>query len=282
MFNDSKIQEATKTLVETNPLLAPNAIASLTDLAVFMTHHVYAVWDFMCLAKTVQRRIAPANITWTPSRNTKMVRFINEMILGEESDKFEINGEEYIMSHFEMYLEAMHEVFNLIEDDHDRKLFLEILDHIETTFHKVHVWFDVEFCDDDYISTVVEDSVLDFMSVTKKFCYSRIHCAAAAFAYGRENLIPSMFDKVLAHLDDHNLQTPFFRKYLERHIELDGEEHGPMATQLVEMLCDIAPGMESERAYIEAENAALQALEARAKFWVAVNAKILEMRDLTQ
>ena len=63
-----------------------------------------------------------------------------------------------------------------------------------------------------------------------------LHCQAAAFAFGREDLIPEMFDQVIK-IDDQGGKLATFRDYLARHIEVDGEEHTPMAMQMVADLC---------------------------------------------
>lgn len=277
MFNETHIKAATDNLINGNPLLTKEAIRSTTDLAVFMVHHVYAVWDFMCLAKSVQHAIAPTGRTWKRNPNGELVRFINEMILGEESDHFTVEGREYTMSHFDMYLHALDEVVELIEDSGNRKIFREIVYHINKILPKVESWFDSN--DPSFLlKDDLDESCIDFMLITRDFCQSPVHITAAAFAYGRENLIPGMFDKVLDQLKANSLKAPFFQKYLERHIELDGDEHGPMATKLVEMLCQNAGGISIEQAYSEAENAALKALDVRANFWVAVDQKIKQFR----
>ena len=76
------------------------------ELKVFMEAHVFAVWGFMSLLKKIQKKITPQNIPWIPNKNTRngLANFVNEIILGEESDY--IDGFGYI-SHFEIYLLAM-------------------------------------------------------------------------------------------------------------------------------------------------------------------------------
>jgi hypothetical protein len=63
-----------------------------------------------------------------------------------------------------------------------------------------------------------------------------LHCQAAAFAFGREDLIPEMFDQVIK-IDDQGGRLATFRDYLSRHIEVDGEEHTPMAMAMLADLC---------------------------------------------
>ncbi|MGP0069274.1 MAG: DUF3050 domain-containing protein [Isosphaeraceae bacterium] len=53
-----------------------------------------------------------------------------------------------------------------------------------------------------------------------------------------------------------------FRYYLDRHIELDGGAHGPMAERLVEDLCGDDPSRCQS-----AEDVAVRSLEARKLLW---------------
>jgi hypothetical protein len=53
-----------------------------------------------------------------------------------------------------------------------------------------------------------------------------------------------------------------FIYYLDRHIGLDGDEHGPMAHQLLASLCGA-----DESCWHAAERAAVDSLQARKEFW---------------
>jgi len=90
-----------------------------------------------------------------------------------------------------------------------------------------------------------------------------LHCRAAAFAFSREDLIPDMFDQVIKK--EGADRFPVFCDYLARHIEVDGEEHTPMAMAMVADLC----GDDDTRWQEAAETAAL-ALDARSRFWDAI------------
>ena len=90
---------------------------------------------------------------------------------------------------------------------------------------------------------------------------------ASAFTFGREDLLPAVFQRIVDKL---NVETSGglkdFKYYLERHIELDGEEHGPMANRLLLSLC----GSDESRWQV-AEQAAADSLEARQQFWDAID-----------
>jgi hypothetical protein len=91
------------------------------------------------------------------------------------------------------------------------------------------------------------------------------HIIASAFCFGRETIIPVMFRNLADHLKIRPTDAPKFHYYLERHVEIDGEEHGPASIELVESLCEDDPVK-----IHEAEQAALQALRWRYEFWTDV------------
>ena len=74
-------------------------INSIADLNVFMEHHVYAVWDFMSLLKSLQINLTCVDIPWIPKGSAETRYLINEIVLGEESD---VDQEGKRTSHFEL------------------------------------------------------------------------------------------------------------------------------------------------------------------------------------
>ena len=94
----------------THPVYA--AVTDMNDLTIFMQHHIYSVWDFMSLVKYLQNQIAPAQTPWLPFGDAQVQRFINDIVLEEESDEgipLE-DGTTAHTSHFNLYAQAIEEV----------------------------------------------------------------------------------------------------------------------------------------------------------------------------
>lgn len=223
-----------------HPLFAH--LGDVKALQTFMETHVYAVWDFMSLLKSLQREISCVQVPWTPSRYSKQaVRLINEIVLGEESD-VDASGE--AMDHFSMYLAAMEEV------GANTAAIREFLATLDMNLIPEHARNFVQFNID---------------LATK----APAHLVAGAFFFGREDLIPTMFDGMLNELDNAGAECPRLRHYLVRHIELDGDEHGPLAMQ---MLHELTNGEASKLE--EAFAIGQESLKLRSLLWDGVLAQL--------
>jgi len=220
-------------------------LRTLKQMAVFMEHHVFAVWDFMSLLKALQVRLTCADVPWRPVGNTQLRRLVNEIVLGEESDALPAGG---AASHFELYLLAMQEAgAKTVQIEH----FIQELESENTV-------------DEALEHTGVPVAVGTFVRHTFEVIErGRPHEIAAAFTYGREDLIPEIFTQLV-----HGLERQFpgkvatLRYYLDRHIALDGDEHGEMGRQMVALLCE-----GDERRELEATQAAVDALRSRIMLW---------------
>jgi len=79
-------------------------IKNLTDLQRFAESHVFAVWDFMSLLKSLQIQLTSVSLPWMPVGTADTRYLINEIVTGEESDVDQAGNR---TSHFELYLQAM-------------------------------------------------------------------------------------------------------------------------------------------------------------------------------
>jgi hypothetical protein len=219
---------------------------SLERVQTFLAGHVYAVWDFMSLLKTLQRELTCVQVPWVPSGPTASRRLINEIVLIEESDEF---GEDYI-SHFELYLDGMDQAG---AETGTVRAFLDLLRAGTPVLEAVR-------------SVGVPRGAADFIATTWEIIEnSPVHCKAAAFAFGREDLIPEMFEQVI-RISDPEGRLVLFKDYLARHIEVDGEQHTPMAMQMLIDLC----GEDTAKWEQCAETVGL-ALRARVALWSAIS-----------
>jgi hypothetical protein len=223
-------------------------IDSLGALRLFMEHHVFAVWDFMSLLKALQRRLCCVDVLWLPAAVPEVTRYINEIVLAEESDE---DGQGGFFSHFALYHRAMKQCG---ADTTTVDRFLAELQQCRTVRAVLE-------------SVSVPESVRRFVGQTFDVIeHGRLCAIASAFSFGREELLPELFQRIVDRL---NVETGGelvdFRYYLHRHIDLDGDEHGPMAVRLVASLCG-----HDEDCWQEAEQAAVAALEARQELWDGV------------
>lgn len=241
-----------KNKLQTHPIY--KTVESIQDLRLLMQEHVFAVWDFMSLLKSLQREITCINVPWKPIGNPILRRFINEIVLGEESD---MDAEGNCLSHYEMYLGAMQQC--------------------GANTKEINKFYDL-VCAGVSVRTALKQVEInkethDFVLFSMQAIESRKpHIVAAVFALGREDLIPEMFSRILTELNWQNQQqTSKLRYYLDRHIELDGNHHGPLAMKMIEELCG-----EDQEKWREATLFAKKALEHRIHLWNGVLLKLVQ------
>jgi len=235
--------------LDQHPLYA--AVQTLDDLRHFMAQHVYSVWDFMSLLKCLQGHIAPTTLPWKPRGSGEVRYFINQIVVGEECDDGlpDVNGQPTHTSHFELYCDAMREIG---ADPAPAIRFVEVAA--------------ARGIDAALALYIAPPAAAAFMRSTFGFIDSgKPHVVGAAFALGREHIIPNMFRALLAKMGIDAHAAPAFHFYLERHIHLDEDFHAPLALRMVNELVD---GDATRLA--DAKAAARAAVQARVTFWDGV------------
>ena len=241
-----------KQKLEAHPIF--ERINSVEELRIFMEHHVFAVWDFMSLLKNLQKDLVPSGSPWVPNPNGNLVRFINEIVMEEESDQaFGRGNEVTYTSHYQIYLDAMSEV------GASTSVITEFVD--EVAGKGIHAAF---------ASGKIPEPSLKFMKHTFDLIEKgKSHEIASSFAIGRESIVPLMFKRILDQSKLGSHEVPVFRYYLQRHAELDGDHHGPMALELLKNMSAGDPKIENEIV-----QQAGQSIEQRIIFWDGVHAAL--------
>lgn len=215
---------------------------TLADVRLFQQHHVFAVWDFMSLLKALQRALTSIDLVWRPRGDAVARRLVNEIVLGEESD----DDQGGYTSHYELYRRAMREA------GADAAA-------IDAVLAQVAAGVDV-FA-----------ALQAAPAPARRFCtttFELVHggslpAIAAAFTLGREDVIPDMFTALVDDLHRrHPGGLPTLVDYLRRHIELDGERHGPMAARLLAHVCG-----DDAAKWAAAADGAERAIRARLLLW---------------
>ena len=236
-----------------HPLYA--SLDSAEALRAFQRLHVFAVWDFQTLLLALRRRLTRTGLPWLPEGDPGIRRLLNEIAVAEESDE---DGRGGHLSHFELYREAMRQSR---ADGIPIDRFLTDLRRGRT------VPAALKACG-------IPKEVRDLVGLTWRIARSgKPHQLAAAFTIGREELVPDLFRQVVGRIARrHPGRFARFVYYLDRHIEIDGHEHGPASRRMLDLLCQ-PPGSALKRR--EALETGREVLRSRLGLW---NAILQEMR----
>ncbi|PWK29299.1 Protein of unknown function (DUF3050) [Arcicella aurantiaca] len=235
-----------------------SVINELDDLKIFMQHHIFAVWDFMSLLKSLQNNLTCTSVPWFPKGSADTRYLINEIVVGEESDVDSFGNRK---SHFELYLDAMHQCgadtsqiekfVNVLQENGDLKKAFLLSETPESAQKFVDFTFEIIGSNKDYLQ-------------------------AAIFTFGREDLIPNMFHAIINDIHESLPESiSNFKYYLERHIEVDGDHHSHLALEMTANLCG-----DNEAFWQEAEEATIQSLQKRIELWDGVYDAIISQKVL--
>jgi hypothetical protein len=256
-YDDDRLGSLRAALLD-HPLYAD--VVSVADLRRFMEDHVFAVWDFMSLLKRLQQDMTCTRVPWFPADNARAARLINDIVIGEETDVDP--GGSYV-SHLDLYLRAMGDIgASTCQFDTFCSL-AQTGVPVQAALARIGA--------PPHVQTFVAHT----MGVANSGTTEEV---LAAFFYGREDIIPEMFRRLLQtlygakHNDD---RLHHFIYYIDRHIELDGDSHGPMGRELLEALVANSPHR-TERAM----RAACSSIKARIDFWNGTLSKLRSSRSV--
>lgn len=228
-------------------------VKTMDDLHQFLESHVYAVWDFMSLLKALQSKLTCTTTPWFATQNPETRYLINEIVVAEGSD-LTLDGKR--LSHFEMYVDAMQ---SCGAQTSELEAFLQNVVNTKNVFIAIK-------------QSDLHPKIKAFLDFTFRIIEEgKTHKIAAAFTFGREDLIPNMFTEILQDFQQNFPETDLSKLiyYFERHIELDADEHGPMAMQMITELCQ-----DDAQKWAAVEEVSILALEKRIGLWDAIEEKI--------
>jgi hypothetical protein len=233
-------------------------VASVADLRRFMEDHVFAVWDFMSLLKRLQQDMTCVTVPWFPADDAKAARLINDIVIGEETD---VGPDGAYVSHLALYLRAMADIGASTRQFEKFRSLVFVGAPVDAALARIGAPPHVQ-------AFVAHTMTLANSSSTEE--------VLAAFFYGREDIIPEMLRRLLdtlygAKQNDDRLRN--FIYYIDRHIELDGDSHGPMGRELLEGLIANSPHR-GERA----RRAACRSIKARIALWNGTLSKLRNSR----
>src|SRR6266403_1736487 len=234
--------------------------ASVEDLQRFMEDHVFAVWDFMSLLKRLQQDLTCTKVPWFPAENAKAARLINDIVIGEETD---VDPDGSYVSHLDLYLRAMRDIGASTRQFGRFRALVLVGVPVEVALAKIGAPPHVQ-------AFVAHTMALANSGSTEAFL--------AAFFYGREDIIPEMFGRVLNTLygaKHNNDRVRNFIYYIDRHIELDCDSHGLMGRELLEDLLANSPNRVEQ-----ARRAACSSIEARIRLWNGTLSKLRNSRGV--
>ena len=235
-------------------------VVSVADLRRFMEDHVFAVWDFMSLLKRLQQDMTCIRVPWFPADNAKAARLINDIVIGEETD---VDPDGSYLSHLALYLRAMADIGASTRQFEKFRSLVLVGISVEAALARIGA--------PPHVQTFVAQT----MTLANSGSTEEV---LAAFFYGREDIIPEMFRRLLDTLcgaKHNNDRLRHFIYYIDRHIELDGDSHGPMGRELLGDLLATSPH-NVERAL----RAACSSIEARIGLWDGTLSKLRDSRGV--
>jgi len=222
-------------------------LTTVPSVVRFMELQVWCVWDFMFLAKAVQRAVGCYEVPWVPPRDCSLVATINAIVGSEEAD---MGPDGTYQSHFEIYVAAMRQAG---ADTGPVGRAVELVREGVST-------------DEALRRAGAPDASRAFVGETLELCVAAAHVRVAALCIGREELVPQMFTAMLSSGVSEDPRLGAFLWYVRRHVNLDSESHGPLSAKLFRRVVGLGRGQLQE-----AVEGGLRAVRARRRYLDAIH-----------
>ncbi len=235
-----------------------NEITTPRQLKTFMEHHVFAVWDFMSLLKALQEEFTTTSTPWIPVGNPEIRFLINDLLLSAETD---INLYGKHQSYFEMYLDAMS------KSGANTSKIKEFLNHIN---HGTDIYLIIA-------TSKLPLSIKQFLKKTFEIISEeKPHKIAAAFTFGRQDLIPRKFISVIENIQINFPQEDLqlYNYYFHRKLTQDSKQVST-ARKMTAKLC----GNDIDK-WSEVKETAEQTVTSRITFWDGVEKEIINEQHI--
>ena len=187
-------------------------------------------------------------------------RLINDIVIGEETD---VGPDGSYVSHLALYLGAMRDIGASTRQFEKFRSLVFVGIPVEVALARIGA------------PPHVQAFVAHTMALASSGSTEEV---LAAFFYGREDIIPEMFRRLLDTLygaKHKNERLRHFIYYIDRHIELDGNSHGPMGRELLEDLVANSPHRDEQ-----ARRAACSSIKARIELWDGTLSKLRNSRNV--
>jgi hypothetical protein len=234
-----------------------NNIQSLDELRKFTVYHIFLVWDYMSLLKSLQTQLTCTQTPWKPVQSPYIRYLVNSLVLKEESD---LGADGEYASHYEMYRNAMQAM------KADTGLMDNLMAHIETDMPVIKA---IELSN-------IPGPVKDFLEYTFWVVQkTSLHEQAAVLCYGREGFGHQLiYQRAVALQQNHAEELNPFLYYLRHKNEINEKYHSQLSAILLEQLCGT-----DEKKWHEATQAANQSLRNRIRLFDYIHEKIVATKN---
>ena len=209
-------------------------LTSSVNINCFMSYHIFAVWDFMKLLKSLQNKMGIALQEQLAAYPSEIKKLIEEIVFAEESDLYPYGQPN---KYFALYLQAISEIG---VDEDCLWSFLESQDNLHS------------------LKPGIRELVESNLNIARTGTMEEI---IAAFFCGREQLTAQIFTSIIKVLKQEGKECPILLGYIERLTQSNSHKRPILAFKLLDYICN------NKNDKIIALQAGLEALNLREQLW---------------